>query len=416
MKHSFYSVIVIILATLCMISISAAEMTLTIEQDTGRHLYPSIRKITNTLYSSRIPEKNLTLVMERIDARTQPLWEKYISVQSSNCLFVNDQKKEGSTARGSFQFGRVLNQVSYIENEMWVAYITKTDKPKAISDSMRWCSEQNVIQCSDPFAKDIEMFMTVTSSPKALITSHMGIASSVEGVKNRTKGTSIDLHSFAAKVMLMRNPRRRFMVTAPVYAMEKIMTEALPHSVYIGTRELQKALKERQNLTFEEFKATNTHMIGALLTELRKEAHQNSEKYDEEKIALNLVEALVFRYKIFKNLSYTRDYQITAEEFLNLTEKHPPLVSVNPVLIFDPVLCVDSLLCIDQKNNYFSKDLIVRHTLTLFDPEKPSEPWLSIADSNKDYQWIFNAPFIPTSSTHYFAVKLADLANCRPVE
>ena len=326
--------------------------------------------------------------MEHIDEVTLPLWLMYANSQTQNAVYLKEKEKDANTGNGSWHFERVLQHIPYKENEIWVAYITKADKPSTIIDNVKPYPSENVAAALAAFAKDIEMFVTVTSSPKALITSHMGIATSIEGAKDRTKGTSPDLLAFAAKVMLMRNPKRKFTVNAPVYAVEKIMMNMLPHSVYVGTRELCKALKDRRNLSFEEFEATKRSIISETDT----------------------ADLLKLKYNIYKNLGYTRHHSMSPEEFLDIVQKHPPIISVDPPLIFDPQLCVDR--CLSNKND---KEPAKRYNFTLFNPENPSERWLSIDSGNEDYQWIFMGPFIPALATHYIAINLIDLANSRPI-
>ncbi len=159
----------------------------------------------------------------------------------------------GSTLDGSCHFMEVLNEVYLVKNEVWAAYITKADFPIKICEGLGFYSPEFFHNQDDRFAKDIEMFVTVTSSPHAYITSHMGIASTLEGLTTRQKGTSLDLHSFAAKVMLNRNPDRRSMVNAPVFAMEQIIIKALPNDIFVGTRQMRKRMQAAQGVGFREY-------------------------------------------------------------------------------------------------------------------------------------------------------------------
>ena len=389
LRNRSHWIIGVYLTTFSLGIVSAAEMMMQIEADPGRYLYPTIAKLSNNFYTCRIPHKNLTLVMERIDEQTQPFWLAYAKKQTGNALYLKEKEEKVSTGDGSWFFERVLDRVSYRDNEIWVAYVTKNDKPSFIIDSVKRYSQENRDAWIDAFAKDIEMFVTVTSSPKGLITSHMGIATSIEASKKRTKGVSIDLHSFAAKVMLMRNPHRKFMVNAPVWAMEKIIINALPNSVSIGTKELRAALQERKHLSFEEFKATNTSII---------------KKSDD-------ADLLKVRYTIYKDLAYTRHHSMSVEEFLEITQKNPPMISVDPSLTFDPQVCIDR--CLSRKTE---REQTKHYNITIYNPKNAIDPWLSIDNDNKDYQWIFQSAFVPALSTHYIVVDLIDLANSRPIE
>ena len=227
-------------------------------QDTGSHLFPGIQKINANFYTARIHGKNLSLVMERIDARTKRLWQAYIEVQNNGRVIEIASKLlpgKGTTGDGAAHFEKVLKHISHEDNELWVAYITKEEKPGAIPDSIITYNADAVDSKSNSFAKNIEMYVTVCSTSNALISSNMGIASTAESLGDRTRGTSIDLLSFAAKVTLKRNPQRRFMVNAPIFPMEKIMVEALPHSIFVGTREMLKSVRDREKITFVDYKA-----------------------------------------------------------------------------------------------------------------------------------------------------------------
>jgi hypothetical protein len=438
MKYLIYS-LTLIFWLIGSTGICASERPI-IEEDPGQCLYPNIRKVTNNFYASRIPNKNLTLVMERIDRRTHSLWQQYISVQSNTrAIEVVNNLKRGTTADGSLLFRDILDKVSYTKNEIWVAYITKSAAPQPIPDGIKYYCASNLDDSSDSFAKDIEMFVTVISSPNALITSHKGISMTIEGaLGNRTKGTSVDLHSFAAKVMLMRNPQRKYMVNAPAFAMEKIIVDALPHSVFVGTQEMQQIMQERQNVAYEEFRAEHENLVIEKLREkaiedskrknenlehvislleegrieneteesLRKEAGENipfhlmiemkdgSFVISEQKLIANLPVQLEKEFRYFKNpyTFPTKELTNMTEEFLKFMEKYPPILSV------------------DMERS-------IREHFTILNPEKPSEPVLSVDDKNReDYQWMFMEPCKPVGRTHYLVVDLRVLANSRPVE
>ncbi len=404
-----------------------------VRQDAGKNLYPAIQKVSNTFYTSKIPNKNLTLVMERVDERTQPLWLRYAEVQShERVLGVGWDPKKGSRADGALHFKGVLNEISYSANEVWVAYITRAETPQPIPDEMKYYFWQE----SDSFAKDVEMFVTVTSSPNALITTHMGVTHTAEAAfQGRTKGISVDLHSFAAKVMLMRNPQRKYMVNAPNFAMEKIIADALPSAVFVGTREMQEKMKEAQkNITFDEFKAQKEAVI---LEELRREAAEQSVDEDshfkrrlasyrkngeseesslhdaqecistyamvelkdgnvvvsEKKIAEKLSKKLPDEYKYHKNpysFSGVKDQTQSTEAFLEFMKKHPPLLSVD-----------------DGKSIY--------KCFTIFNAEDLSKPWLTVDTTNANYQWMFTRICRPGGVTHYIVVDLKALADSRPI-
>ncbi len=228
--------------------------------------------VGSELYAAKIPhradfeDRELYCVMERVNDDNIKSWKQYANVQgharvveTTLSLVGEDGKKlfpKGNPGDGSQHFNEVLKKTSRQLNEIWVAYVTTNRKIEHISSGFSvyytpghidetlhlhhksWTGSPD--RAGNSFAKNIQMFVTVTSSPEALITSHMGIATSVEAIiTGRMKGISVDLHSFAAKVMLQRNPKRRFMVNAPLPTMEEIMLKALPTgSVFIGTREM----------------------------------------------------------------------------------------------------------------------------------------------------------------------------------
>jgi hypothetical protein len=276
--------------------------------------------------------------------------------------------------------------VPYNVHEVWVAYITKTKTPEKIPDNMAVYSSDNAINGDNAFAKDIEMFVSITSSPEALITSHMGVASSIEGVGNRSRGTSVDLHSFAAKVMLIRKPDRKYMVNAPVDAMEMIFAKTLPGSFYAGTLEMQQKMKKRQLITLETF----TNII------MPKKA-----KKSQECAAVNSDDPRACRAQVLSELSVEKQYhyyknpytfkaatnkESQAEEFLQFMEKHPPILS--------------------KKNE----------KMVIYNPLSRSEPDITIEKGNKEYEWMHIHALRPVGSTHYVVIDLQALASSKALD
>lgn len=216
------------------------------------------------LYVGKIKDhENLWLVMEHVTPKNLHLWQGYADAQCKalqSPLFHG--KQGGQNPRdGVVFFNKVLEEMNIKENEVWVAYIIEgivNIQPIPFEMEDYW--EAMVVSPgadSIKFPQHIKMFMTVTSSPSAWITSHLGIAFTGESVKEgRPKGISMDLHSFAAKVMLMRNPQRRFMMNAPVFHMGKIIAASLPpQSVFAGTQEMKKAIKKGETVCSAEFSA-----------------------------------------------------------------------------------------------------------------------------------------------------------------
>lgn len=434
-KFRLYSLVLFLVS---IISVSAPHATETlIGKEPGEKLFPDVEKVSNDLYTAKIPGKKLRLVMERVDSRTQPLWLQYISVQSGGGgVSLAGNLKNTFDTTGSAHFKNVLMETSYLDNEIWVAYITKAETPEKIPDYMKNYEDQDFTGTKKPFARNIEMFVTVTSNPKALIISNMGISLTIESALwGRTPGTSLDLLSFSAKVMLRRNPDRKFMINAPGLAMENIIIKALPGSVFIGTREMQKIMKERQNLTLQEFSQEKEEKER---DELKRDAQEDMEKTNinlekrlnqrkpdeteksirekfakkihpltmleigkdgkyvvsEEKVNARLKDNMKEEFDSFKNpysSPFSQDRETRAVGFLEFMKKYPPIISAT-----------------------YGK--VGLENLTIFEPKDLSKIWLSINESDKDYQWVFTEPFSPQGITHFIAVDLVALADSRKVE
>ena len=163
-------------------------------------------------------------------------------------------------------FIQTLIKIDHNEQEIFVVYVTINQNPTPIPD-MEGYTQDNFQACNDDFAKNIKMIMTVTSSKGAFITHHMGISESTESILigARPKGISIDLHSLGAKIMLMRNPERIYMITNSTATMRKIILKALPagsvfRETLVGQLSVQHVLerrlcrdRNRDNLSLEVF-------------------------------------------------------------------------------------------------------------------------------------------------------------------
>lgn len=407
----------------------------TIEVDKGKDLYPEIQKVSNDFYQARMPGKNLWLVMERVDHSTVPLWRQYGLVQSD---------AKGYNHSGSGHFYGVLTKTSYEGNEIWVAYITKAEKPEKIPGTIKYYKVEDLeTEKGRPFTKDIEMFVTVTSNPNALITSNMGISASVEAqMRKRTKGISGDLLSFTAKVMLMRNPERKFMVNAPTYQMIKIISDACPGGVFIGTREMQQTMEEKKKVTFEEFSAQNEKVeyeevmklaeedckrensnlerdiqkgseLGKSEEDIREKAIKKTKDtllemgkdgkfvVSEQKVELFIQKEMKDKFIDFKNpyiFPFIKDFENlymyregSTEKFEELWKKQPPLLSI-------------------------TQGRTGIENFKVYNPQNPSGVWLDVDKSNADYQWMFTDPFWAGAGTYYIVVDLKALADSKKVE
>ena len=221
------------------------------ENTHSMHTYEkSILEVEGKYYVGKMQGKDLWIAMERICDENIKDWTNFAEVQSCpQAEYFVFEEKGISTSQGTTWFEKVLKETSYTQNEIWVAYITSCPylsyTPNKFSGYGKRCIDNYYkhearqvplkFLIEDHFANYIKMFVTVTSSPTAKITSHMGIAKSAESFLDPVKDVSMDLHAFCAKVMLQRNPERRYMVNAPATIMEYIM--AMNTEVYIGTRE-----------------------------------------------------------------------------------------------------------------------------------------------------------------------------------
>lgn len=254
--------------------------------DLGSYLFPRIQKVHDGYYIGKLPgESDIYLVMERITQETIQPWMCYFDQQRGNFRTLSNQT---STWVGSSVAYRVLKRGLNENEEKWVAYIQQGSEPlnmavsmgswyledceakkpqdectliggiqteiwikmtpEEIKDELNRRNEENRRKMTEYnrkmteyncVASRIGMFVTVTSSPQAWITTHLGIAKAVDSQLNLNR-VSMDVHSFAAKVMMMRNPDRLYMVNGPVYGMAKILENSMPKGfVFIGTTDEQ---------------------------------------------------------------------------------------------------------------------------------------------------------------------------------
>lgn len=407
-------------------NLSAAADADVVTTDVGSEMYKDVKKLSDNLYSAKMPGE-LNLVMERVDDSNIELWKHYIKIQGYGVYRLRDDLVQHGIGG---HFLRVLNETDSKKNEIWVAYIT-SGKPQKIPQEIRHYDSTEREECNNTFAKDIKMFVTVTSSPNALITSHMGVGASIESQRvGRPKGISVDLHSFAAKVMLIRNPKRLYQVNAPVYAMEKIFLDTMPAgAIFVGTKEMQANMIERREISFEVFK------------------QQNISKYNEEKEKrrTKLVKKAENLAEMFLEVGDV-DFDETDKEIMKLMDKNAKGEYVlNPVRVegyLNPImLSVMGNLYNRFKNPYFFENasgddatikllkcmemhpplisignkLYPDDHFTIFDRHHQTVPWLTVNKSNPDYDWMFADPFCAAPGTHYIVVDLKALADARPV-
>ncbi len=198
-------------------------------------------KMSESFYVGTLKSRKLSVVMERITAQDQLVdWRRYAKIQASPPAMAAVCGASGSFWQnpGSTFFEWVLAHKGY--EELWAAYVTADLHPELhVKKFARYKMEDALsmreVKKQETPASRIKMFMSVVSSPNALLTSHMGISTSVENVlaPKSENNLSLALHAFAARVMLMRGPKRRFMLTCPMPNMAAIMQKHIKNS-FVG--------------------------------------------------------------------------------------------------------------------------------------------------------------------------------------
>jgi hypothetical protein len=445
----------IILFALNIISIGAGGME--------AHDRSAVMEITPDFYIGTIPNKpHLTMVMERITNENHKDWYNYAKIQSNK--FAQYLPNTPNRTDGTSHFKFVLESIDYNSNELWVAYITrqKDPKPNPIRGYSFIDSIDDMIEAFKHNTPDrnLEMFMTVVSNPKALITSHMGISITQENMIRQNalkdysgKNTSMNLQAFAAKVMLMRNPERRNMITSPTANMESIIASFVPHT-FVGTKEDY----EKNNLpklSLEEFTKlmNDPNESEDLFLEMYKNAviafapnekeaqfnannyNRNRQRYLNENLDLESLiskgDAEGLNYDSVKGFHVSKekleairtkvikeqwnDYRkpkvlftalkrelverakrkgktFSDEDYEVFLKAHPPIISMT--------------------YTQFSKTYKKPDRLVIYEENEPTKPWLEIVSNNKDYNWIFQSVYQPIEKTHFVAVSLQELATC----
>ncbi|CAO5677429.1 MAG: hypothetical protein HEEMFOPI_01115 [Holosporales bacterium] len=223
----------------------------------------NIQQVSEGLHAGRMERyPELHIVCEKITPENKLYWINYAGVQSQSRIPLevkknadiaesllsqkpqNGEEDETSKQRRAFYEAAYKKQETLLSlrdgssfflrsllfnkgtiNNLWVVYIT-SGKPQEIPASIT--TYENPYGDPHAFAKDIKMFTTLIIGPK--ITTHMGIASSIENIlhTNRYKGISPDLHSFCAKFALMINPEVVYQINEPDMQMREILLRKLP--------------------------------------------------------------------------------------------------------------------------------------------------------------------------------------------
>ncbi|MEI8295665.1 MAG: hypothetical protein WCG04_03985 [Alphaproteobacteria bacterium] len=383
-------------------------------------------------YVSKIKDRPLWLVMERITDDNYTDWKKYALQQDNQRFHIrNTMGRDGTN-----HFFQVFKETSYRDNEIWVAYVTRERNPQPNP-------VKNLPQLSNENLTDdrLDMFVTVTSNPNALITSHMGVSLTIANFlritkhKNGSERISMDLHSFAAKVMLMRNPELRYMVNAPTAGMGRIIAKAVPQT-FIGTKELSEewhSLSLIRQLDFAEFKSMltsneepqdpNWQSLKEKWAQKQTEIIDRANSYladannPENKTYIpsgwhNLLGQEEDGHWVISQVKVEKVKEEAIKRFQKGFHLYDKLHDVMPDL--DDNAFNQFLLDHPPIISYQGSSERVRQ-LIIYDEKDPMQEWLKIDQTNRDdrktYNWIFTEPFAPAGFTHYVAVDLVGLAS-----
>lgn len=281
------------------VSSQIVESSQSFEEGKSQKYVAGVKKINDYLYIGK-KEDGLYFVMERIDeavpnseSRLQ-FWRNY--VKSENSGHGNYKKawsqRDGNLPRGFLLFpgraGRLddglysfeesLNKY-YTNNELWVAYVSTLEPKKA----------------DDIQADNIEMAVSIMTNPEAPMVVHMGISRSfnyllnaLDEVEKETqkrkfplhKDLAMGLHSFAAKVMLLRDPQKIYMVTSPVPMMRDIMTKAISKDhAFVGN-----GRTEAERIYEAQEKSEDVKELSKLIDEEMEEIKKAEEEFQIKKI------------------------------------------------------------------------------------------------------------------------------------
>jgi|GEM_PF-4686110 len=216
------------------------------KKSTPQDVFQGVQKLSEYLYVGKAAN-DLWLVMERIDDGVpnanfrQVWWKIYTSKDKTSHNDYYQLWAEGNVPKkqGFIQFqgrGHILTSGQYsfetslnyhTSNELWIGF----------------ASSKNIAQTSDITADCVEMAVPVMTDKDAPMVTHMGIGRSfyymIRAIEDPKAfplhgNLAMDLHSFAAKIIKIRDPKKLYMMTAPVPTMREIMVKALPNNAYVG--------------------------------------------------------------------------------------------------------------------------------------------------------------------------------------
>ncbi len=216
-----------------------------IEQKAQAH-YAGVTKVNDDLYVGQAaddggkPIDKFYLGIERVKNDTLGEWIKFADNELHQCLA---ETVPNFSEEGVEFFHYVLSdfktELIKPSNEVWVAYVSDAPTEK-----------RGIIHSLDR----IKMYVSVTTSADALLTSHVGISRTFKEAKIKKEhrlrpDESMHLHSFAAKVMKERNPKRAYVFTFPTDVMRDIFINKLPKgALFIGDNIYAEFLKNKKNI------------------------------------------------------------------------------------------------------------------------------------------------------------------------
>lgn len=228
----------------------------------------TLYRINDTLYKS--VKSNLYFIMERLVIGKQPetdfstgriifpeiperikFWQKFVNEQNyylrkyvslyyemienkeefpQKYGFITPERRGSNVVAGLSMFNDVINDYTK-HRELWVAFISTSD----------------INKIKDIIIENIEMYVSIITDSDIPITTHMGINKSTQYLYNALvswrenkinilhRNLSIDLHSFAAKVITSIYNDKIYMITAPAPEMATILDKSFPDDIYKGS-------------------------------------------------------------------------------------------------------------------------------------------------------------------------------------
>jgi len=363
----------------------------------------AIRPIDDTLYAGET-NTPLFLRMERLTRDNIPLWQQYSNVQGDK-----EEYKDLSTSlaeqghplpfcplAGSIFFKNAIQAVGSANGELdygaevWISYITSNPHPEHIPASMADYTYKDLREFMlenkplNSFAKHIKMFVSVTFHPQGILSSHAGIARTLESFKSKSiKKISLLLHSFAANVTQLRHPKGQFMIVAPEREMATILYKALsPGTLFRGTKEMLpfvQALKEVQEEHGSTYEAPNDIL-----------------EYDDFiEFWINHQQDLLKKLEAYYPAT---DPSILEYELRQFLLRDTPSSHYQKAKDFPPIISAEG---------YFA---VAWYRMKIFRPG--SDEVISTATrEDGTHNWLFREPWIPSGSTCYQAITLEALAN-----